>query len=146
MSICSGRLSYPAAFIILLSYFKRGSPGPSGFSKSTVCTPAYHGPIHFVQNTQKSRPWATFLTSNLITPTTLPPLALTSAPPPVPQTSQGSQELQYLTDWLAGWSCLVEEGMHGEKGGCGSEGAGMFSLQSANWLTDVRRSWGLCQG
>ena len=44
--------------------------------------------------------------------------------------------LHYLTGclagWLVGWSCLVEEGMHGGKGGCGKEGAGMFSLQSAN--------------
>lgn len=47
-----------------------------------------------------------------------------------------------LTGWLAGRSCLVDGGRDAwrEGGTCGKEGAGMFSLQSANWLTDVRRS------
>lgn len=68
-------------------------------------TPACHGPIHLTQNTQKSQPWATFLTSNLITPTTLLPPLPDSHPSPssaLNQLWQAWAALATLPNWLAG--------------------------------------------
>lgn len=57
----------------------------------------------------------------------------------------GAAMLHYLTGWLAGWSCLVEEGMHGGKGGCGREtererGQGCFLFSQ---LIDSQMSGGV---
>lgn len=79
-------------------------------------------------------------------PTSSPPLPSHPWPwlVPLPQclTPAWAAMLHYLTGWLAGWLELFGGGRDAWREGrvWKREGAGMFSLQSANWLTDVRRS------
>lgn len=103
MLMCGGGLSCP-------SHFKRCRPGPSGLSNTQVngdvspaSTPTCHGSIHLAQRIQKSRPWATFLTSNLINPTTLPPPCPDEHPSPSASHHPGQTGAAMLPNWLAGW-------------------------------------------
>lgn len=148
MSICSGRLSCSLSF----SLISRGEAlGLRAFLSQRFAPQPAMG-LFILYKTHKRadhepHSWH---------PTSSPPLPSHPWPwlVPLPQCLKPARAVRscyatipnWLAGWLAGWSCLVEEGMRGVKGGCGSEGAGMFFLQSANWLTDVRRSWGWCQG